>query len=145
MLTRVLSILVLSASVVFASFGPHAAQAEETKVLALGLSEKPVTEADIADGKQPPVPRFNTPAVAYVLVGDVKKGDIVEVALKLGARPLHQNSETLEEDKATFLLQAGRTGVPTGGWPEGTYHAEVKVTHDGKTLIEQQSEPIAFE
>jgi hypothetical protein len=43
------------------------------------------------------------------------------------------------------LLQAGKRGVPAGGWPEGTYSARLKVTRDGKTLIEQSSKPVAFE
>jgi hypothetical protein len=35
--------------------------------------------------------------------------------------------------------------VPAGGWPDGTYTAAVKVTRDGKAVIEQSSEPVAFE
>ena len=50
----------------------------------------------------------------------------------MATQPLLTNSETLAEDKAKFLLQAGKRGVPAGGWPEGTYHAAVKITRDGK-------------
>jgi hypothetical protein len=32
-----------------------------------------------------------------------------------------------------------------GGWPEGSYHAKVTITRDGKTLVEQSSKPIALE
>jgi hypothetical protein len=32
-----------------------------------------------------------------------------------------------------------------GGWPEGTYHAKLTITRDGKPLIDQSSKPIAFE
>ncbi len=115
------------------------------KILALGLSDHAVTEAELADGKSLSVPRFNTPGVAYALIGDVKKGDTVEVRLSLGGKSLHHNIETLDADKTTVLLQAGKGGVPAGGWPEGTYQAEVKITRNGKTLIEEKSAPVAFE
>ena len=56
------------------------------------------------------------------------------------------NSETLAEDKETYLLLAGKRAVPAGGWPqEWKYSASVKITRDGKTLIEQSSAPIPFE
>ena len=122
-----------------------AAQAAETKVLALGLADHEVTQEELATGDTPPAPRFNTPAVAYVLAAGLKKGDTVEIALVNGDKPLLQNSETLAEDKATYLLQAGKRGVPAGGWPEGSYHAALKITRDGKPLIEQTSAPIPFE
>jgi hypothetical protein len=55
------------------------------------------------------------------------------------------NTETLAEDKASVLLLAGKAGVPAGGWPDGQYLATLKITRDGKPLIEQHIEPIAFE
>ena len=91
------------------------------------------------------MPHFNTPAVAYVLATDVKKGDTVEIALVNDGRSLLHNAQTLTEDQAKLLLQAGKRGVPAGGWPEGTYHAELKITRGGKTLIEESSKPTAFE
>jgi hypothetical protein len=39
----------------------------------------------------------------------------------------------------------GKSGVPAGGWPEGSYSAEVKITRDGKTLLEETSKPTVFE
>jgi hypothetical protein len=122
-----------------------AAQAAETKVVALELADHEVTQEELATGDTPPAPRFNTPAVAYVLAAGLKKGDTVEIALVNGDKPLLQNSETLAEDKATYLLQAGKRGVPAGGWPEGSYHAALKITRDGKPLIEQTSARILFE
>jgi len=122
-----------------------AAQAAETKVVALGLADHEVTQEELATGETPPAPRFNTPAVAYVLAAGLKKGDTVEIALVNGDKPLLQNSETLAEDRASYLLQAGKRGVPAGGWPEGSYHAALKITRDGKPLIEQTSAPIPFE
>ena len=77
---------------------------------------------------------------------DVKKGDTVELSLANGEGPLLTNSETLTEDKETYLLQAGKRAVPAGGWPqEWKFSATVKITRDGKTLIEQSSGPVPFE
>ena len=92
-----------------------------------------------------PAPKFNTPAVAYVLAGDLMKGDTVEVGLFNDDRSLMRNTETAGEDRAKVLVQAGKRGVPAGGWPEGSYSAKVTITRDGKTLIEQSSKPVAFE
>jgi hypothetical protein len=139
MLTRVLFALVLMGVSI------QAARAEEAKVLALGLSDHEVTQGELEKGAALPAPHFNTPAIAYVLAANLKKGDIVEIALVNGDAPLLQNSETLAEDKASYVLQAGKRGVPAGGWPEGTYHAALKVTRDGKPLIEQTSTPIPFD
>ena len=65
-----------------------------------------------------PPPHFNTPAVAYAWIANLKKGDVVEIALVNGDTPLLHNTETLAEDRANYLLQAGKRGVPAGGWPE---------------------------
>jgi hypothetical protein len=121
------------------------ALAEETKVLALGLADHAVSEEELAKGETPPAPRFNSPGVAYALVANVKKGDVVEIALVKGDQSLLHNTETLAEDRTRFLLQAGKRGVPAGGWPEGEYHAALKVTRDGNAIIERTSTPIPFE
>jgi hypothetical protein len=139
MLTRVLFGLVLAWAIV------RPALAEDAKVVALGLSAREVTVDDLAKGT-PPVPKFNTPAIAYVLASDLKKGDTVEISLANGEGPLLANSETLADDQETYLLQAGKRAVPAGGWPsEWKYSAQVKITRDGKTLIEQSTDPIPFE
>jgi hypothetical protein len=139
MLTRVLFALALICGTA------GAASAEETKVLALGLADHEVSQEELAKGEAPPAPRFNSPGIAYALVANLKKGDTVEVALVNGDKPLLHNTETLAEDRATYLLQAGKRGVPAGGWPEGTYHAALKIVRDGKPLIDQASAPIVFE
>ncbi len=139
MLTRVLFLLVLIGGMA------GVARAEDAKVQALGLSAREVTVDDLAKGT-PPVPKFNTPAIAYVLASDLKKGDTVEISLANGEGPLLTNSETLTEDRETYLLQAGKRAVPAGGWPqEWKFSAQVKITRDGKTLIEQSTDPIPFE
>jgi hypothetical protein len=139
MLTRALLVLALICGIA------ASAAAEEAKVLALGLADHGVSQAELEQGKAPSAPHFNTPAVAYVLAVDLKKGDTVEITLMNGDRPLLSNSETLAEDQAKFLLQAGKRGVPAGGWPEGSYQAALKITRDGKTLLEQTTDPIPFD
>jgi hypothetical protein len=121
------------------------AAAEETKVLALGLADHAVTEEELEKGQTPPVPRFNTPGVAYALIEGLKKGDAVEVALIMDGKPLMHNAETLTEDRIRVLLQAGKGAVPAGGWPDGSYSAAVKVSRDGKPLIDEASPPTTFD
>jgi hypothetical protein len=79
------------------------------------------------------------------LAAELKKGDVVEIALVKDDQRLLGNSATLTEDWERFLLQAGKRGVPAGGWPDANYRAVLKITRDGKTLIEQNSTPIPFE
>ena len=114
-------------------------------MLALGVADHEVTQEELEKGAALPVPRFNTPALAYVLAGDLKKGDTVEVALFNDDKSLLHNTQTLGEDQAKLLLQAGKRGVPAGGWPEGSYNAKLTITRDGKTLIEKTSDPVKFE
>ena len=120
------------------------AAAQDAKVLALGITDHEATTAELETGAAVPAPHFNTAAIAYVLAAGLKKGDIVEIALVNGETPLLRNTATLAEDQGRFLLQAGKRGVPAGGWPEGTYHAKLTITRNGKTLIEKSSSPISF-
>jgi hypothetical protein len=138
MLTRA----VFAFALICALMGPAAA---ETKVLALGIAAKEVTQDELAAGTDLPKPKFNTAAVAYVLAADVKKGDAVEIALVKDGKALMHNTETLAKDEAKLLLQAGKRGVPAGGWPDGSYAANLKITRDGKTIVEQTSEAMPFE
>ena len=140
MLTRVLFALALICGLAAA-----VASAGETKVLALGIADHEVTQEELEKGAALKVPRFNTPALAYVLAGDLEKGDIVAVELFNDNKSLLHNTQTLGEDQAKLLLQAGKRGVPAGGWPEGSYHAKLTITRDGKTLIEKTSDPVKFE
>jgi hypothetical protein len=140
MLTRVLFAFGLMSGI-----AAPAAWAQETKLVALGIIDHEATQEELDKGAELPSPHFNTGGIAYVLVANVKKGDTVEITLNNGDTPLLHNTETLAEDKASFLLQAGKRGVPAGGWPEGTYHAAVKIIRDGKPMIEETSKPMAFE
>lgn len=121
------------------------ATAEDVKVLALGLADRAVTQQELEKGEPQSTPKFNTPAVAYALAAGLKKGDTVDVELFNNDNSLMRNTGTAGEDGAKVLVQAGKRGVPAGGWPEGNYHAKVTITRDGKTLVEQSSKPIALE
>jgi hypothetical protein len=121
------------------------ASGEDAKVLALGLADHAVTQEELEKGEAQSTPKFNTPAVAYVLAGALKKGDTVDVELFNNDNSLMRNTGTAGEDGAKVLVQAGKRGMPAGGWPEGSYHAKVTITRDGKPLIEESSKPIAFE
>jgi hypothetical protein len=139
MLTRVLLIGLLLCGVTAPAFG------DDAKLVALGLADHEVSLEELAKGA-PPVPKFNTPAIAYVSAANLKKGDVVEISLANNEKPLLTNTETLAADQPTYLLQAGKRGVPAGGWPaEWTFSAQVKITRDGKTLLEQSTKPIPFE
>jgi hypothetical protein len=140
MLTRALFVLMLMCGMT-----ASAAWAQETTLVVLGLTDHEATQEELDKGAKLPVPHFNTAGVAYVLVANVKKGDTVEITLNNGDTPLLRNTETLAEDKVSLLLQAGKRGVPAGGWPEGAYHAEVKIIRDGKPIIEETSKPMTFE
>jgi len=118
--------------------------AEEPKVLALGLADHAVTKEELEKGTALAVPRFNSPGVAYVLVGGLAKGDEVEIALVKDGQALMHNTATAQ-DAAPLLLQAGKGGVPAGGWPEGQYSAAVKVLRRGEPILSQSSEPKPFE
>jgi hypothetical protein len=125
---------------------PSSAVAEEqVKVIALGLADHAVEEGEVAGGATLTAPRFDSGGVAHALVANLKKDDVVEVTLALDGVSLMHNTETLSEDKPRFLLQAGKTGVPAGGWPQGNYHAGVKVTRGGKAVLEEKSKAIPFE
>lgn len=121
------------------------ASAQETKVVALGLANGPVDQEALQRGELPPVPKFNTAGVAYVLVAHANQGDAIEVTLMKDGKTLMRDVRELEGDEPGVLVQAGKTGVPAGGWPEGLYSARVKITRDGATLAEQESDPIPFE
>jgi hypothetical protein len=139
MLTRVLFALIAVCAMT------SAAWSEDTKIVALGIADHAVTQDELAKGDAPPAPHYNTAGVAYALASNLKKGDAVEVWLKHEGLFSIRNAETLAEDKPTYLLQAGKQGVPAGGWPEGEYSAVVKIVRDGKTLIEEKSKPIRID
>jgi hypothetical protein len=139
MLTRALFALVLVCGMA------AGAAADETKVLALGLTDHVPAQDELEGGADLAGPRFDSPGVAYALVANVKRGDTVEVALTKDGTSLMHNTRELEADEDKVLLLAGKTGVPAGGWPDGLYTATVTVMRDGKPVVEQRSDPVPFE
>ncbi|MGB6345965.1 MAG: hypothetical protein WBF40_01235 [Methyloceanibacter sp.] len=137
MLTRVLLVLVLVAG--------FATGFSDAKIVAIGLADHEVTQVELEKGEKLAVPRFDTGGIAYVLAANLKQGDTVEISLNLGDKSLLHNTQELSQDQPSLLLQAGKRGVPAGGWPEGTYHAEAKIMRDGKPLISGTSTPMAFD
>lgn len=139
MLTRVL----------FAAFllvgAAGAAAAQDTTVVALGLTDHVVTEDELVSGAELAKPRFNSPGVAYVLVAHAQKGDKIEIHLTKDGESLMHNLRELDADEDGVLVMAGKTGVPAGGWPEGNYTAKVKILRGGETLAEQETDAIPFE
>ena len=103
----------------------------------MGLADHEVTEEELAKGA-PPVPRFNTPAIAYVLAANLKKGDMVEITLSNDDKPLLTNSETLAEDQAIFCCKRASAACRPAAGRRQLYR-RVKITRDGKTLIEQST------
>jgi hypothetical protein len=139
MLTRVLFALALIGAPV------GLASAEDATVLAVGLADHAVTQEELEKGEALPAPKFNTPAVAYVLAGGLKQGDTVEVELLNNDKSLMRNTATASDGQAKVLVQAGKRGVPAGGWPEGSYRAKATITRDGKPLLEKSSDPLPLE
>jgi len=139
MLTRVLFAAFLLIAV------PGAVWAQDAAVAALGLTDHVVTEEELTGGADLAAPKFNSPGVAYVLVAHAKKGDKIELHLTKDGQSLMHNERELDADEDGVLVLAGKTGVPAGGWPKGTYTAKVKVTRGGETVAEQETDPIPFE
>ncbi|XSG81895.1 MAG: hypothetical protein ACPW61_12595 [Methyloligella sp. ZOD6] len=139
MLTRVLFALV----VVFGTV--PGAMAAEPEVVALGLTDHATSEAEVSKGDALATPGIDTGGVAYVLVDGLEDGDAVTVRLMNEGNSLMHNVATAEGGKARVFLQAGKTGVPAGGWPEGGYSAKVEVVRSGETVLEQSSEAMTFD
>jgi hypothetical protein len=139
MLTRVL----FAAFFIFGSCG--GAFAQDTTVMALGLADHKVAEDELTAGTTLETPKFDTPGVAYALIAHAKKGDKIEVHLTKDGKSLMHNVRELDADEDGLLLQAGKAGVPAGGWPKGSYTAQVKITRDGETIAEQETDAVPFE
>lgn len=139
MLTRVLIAAFLLVAV------PGAVSAQDAAVATLGLTDHKVTDEELTSGAALAAPKFNTPGVAYVVVAHAKKGDKIELHLTKDGESLMHNVRELDADEDGVLVMAGKTGVPAGGWPKGSYTAKVKVTRGGETIAKQETDPIPFE
>ena len=151
MLTRVLlTLLVLAFGSSLAIAGDKEAgkvdtSGAKTTVVSLGITDHKVDEKELLKRMALPKPRFNSPGVAYGWIAHAKKGDKIELHLTLEGASLMHNAREVTEDDTDVLLQAGKTGVPAGGWPQGQYTAKVTVTRGGETIAERETDPIPFE
>jgi hypothetical protein len=153
MLTRVLfAVLVLGAALAGIALMPagvasakSSIAADAPKLLAIGITTGRVTADELAKGGALPKPKFDTPAVGYAMVGNLKQGDVVwlSFASDKGGDILH-SQETEQADKARTVLMAGRLGVPGGGWDPVKYYVWVTVTRDGKVVLDDKTTPIKF-
>jgi hypothetical protein len=139
MLTRVLIAVVLILGLA------GAVSAEEIKVQSVGITDHVVTQEELEKGEALAKPKFDSPGIAHGLVTNVKKGDTVEVSLNKDGQSLMHNTRTLDADEDHVLLQAGKRGVPAGGWPKGAYTAKVKVTRGDEELFAAESDAFTFE
>lgn len=139
MLTRVLIAVVLVLGLA------GAASADEIKVQAVGITDHAVTQEELEKGEALAKPKFNSAGIAHTLVTNAKKGDKIEVSLNKDGKSLMHNVRELDADEDHVLLQAGKRGVPAGGWPKGAYTAKVKVTRGDKELFAEESEAFTFE
>ena len=113
-------------------------------MLALGLADHAVTEEELAKGETPPVPRFNTPGVAYVW-RQSQEGRHRRDRARQGRQAADAQHRDAQRGQGEPCCRPASEAVPAGGWPEGEYQASLKITRDGKTLIEQATDPIPFE
>ena len=119
MLTRVLFALTLICGMA------TTAAAEDAKVLALGVTDHEVDPGGDREGRSAAGAAFQHARPSPMCsAANLKKGDTVEIALFNEDKSLLHNTQTLTEDQAKLLLQAGKRGVPAGGWPEGSYQRQ---------------------
>ncbi|MGH6866500.1 MAG: hypothetical protein ACREDO_10105, partial [Methyloceanibacter sp.] len=90
MLMRALFALVLVCCTAVASL------AQETKVVALGITDHVVIREELQEGGELLKPKFNTPGVAYALIAHARKGDTIQVTLNKNGKPLMTNTRDLE-------------------------------------------------
>ncbi|MFD0985941.1 hypothetical protein [Methyloligella solikamskensis] len=139
MLTRVLLTLIILMG------GVSGALAGEPEIVALGLTDHATSAAEAEKGEALAVPGQKSGGVAYVVVDGLDKGDEVTVRLMNEGKSLMHNVATAETAGGKVFLQAGKTGVPAGGWPEGDYTAKVEIKRGADMLVEKTSEAMKFE
>ncbi|MGH6735258.1 MAG: M23 family metallopeptidase [Methyloceanibacter sp.] len=105
-------------------------------LLGSGVTDHPVTLEELEAGAPLPQPKRDTPVVAYLWGINLQKGDFVHVLLRQDGTMLAENTETLDRNKAQFMLFAGKK-APQGGWPAGSYVGEIKVMRDGKPVLSE--------
>jgi hypothetical protein len=72
--------------------------------------------------------------VAYAWAINLAAGDKVTVILRGPGGIEATNSVTLDRNKATYMLFAGRK-QPAGGWPSGQYVGSITVANAGEVRL----------
>jgi Peptidase family M23 len=110
-----------------------------TALLGHGFAPGPVEiEAAESGETQAQKPDADSPAlVAWMWAINLRKGDEITVSLSGPGGELAANTETIDRNKAQYLLFAGKKRKG-GAWAAGEYEARVSVRRDGKAVIEQR-------
>ena len=77
-------------------------------MLALGIADHEVTQAEIEKGEALQCAAFQLAGHSLCLAANLKKGDIVEIALSKTDEALLHQRETLAEDQATLSAASGQ-------------------------------------
>ena len=112
-------------------------QAEDAKVMALGIADHEVTKEELDKGAALPAPHFNTPAVAYALAANIKKGDMVEVALSNDEKSLLATARRLTEDQASLCCKRASAACRRAAGREWTYTAAFERQARRQILIDR--------
>ncbi|MEZ5823291.1 MAG: M23 family metallopeptidase [Geminicoccaceae bacterium] len=101
-----------------------------------GFATGALKEDDIDAGMlDHPPSSVNIPALVFAFDGFyLKKGDILEAAIKGPGGWTHDQREVVEAPKASFMRFSGRK-APDGGFPPGTYTARLEVSRTGMGMI----------
>ena len=101
---------------------------QEGQVIQSGFNPAPVELASLENGTLPKQnPDAKWPAlVAYAWAINLAEGDEVTVSLQGPNGIEATNTVTLDRNKATYMLFAGKK-QPAGGWPPGEYVGSIKV------------------
>ena len=108
----------------------------EGSILRAGFASGAVDVTALEDGALPASPPAGDwPAlVAYVWAINLKKDDVIRVEIAGPQGFASANEATLDRNKATYMLFAGRKR-PAGGWPRGEYRARAEVLSGGKVRL----------
>jgi len=96
------------------------------------------TQADAIDARAVPAAAPGGGLVAYARLIGLEAGDVVDLKITgPDGRPVAAASNApLDHDKAWWLVQAGRTKAPAGGWPHGAYTAQLSVRRAGAVALQ---------
>ncbi|HEX3367743.1 M23 family metallopeptidase [Phenylobacterium sp.] len=85
-------------------------------------------------------PKATSSLVAYARLIGLEAGDVIEIGLSgPDGKVLARDAlPPLDHDKAQWLAQVGRKAAPAGGWPHGTYAAQVQVRRGAAVALSRQ-------